>query len=141
VILLDTSVLSLVFRRRRGTGKEHPAVSLVRRLVAGDPPLVVPGIVVQELLSGLASDEQFTRLAKILDAFPTLLADRVDHVAAARIANACRRAGLVTSTTDCLIAALTVNRRAALLTLDDDFERIRRYCGLRLLDPNSGGPR
>jgi predicted nucleic acid-binding protein len=138
VILLDTSVLSFAFRRVREGDKEHPAVSLVRRLVVEDAPLVVPGVVVQELLSGLASDQQFARLAKILDSFPTLLADRSDHVAAARIANTCRRAGVPTSTTDCLIAALTVTRGAALLTLDKDFERLTRYCGLRLLDPTSG---
>lgn len=131
MILLDTSLLSLAFRRRPPS-HEPPAVTSFRRLVEADAPVAIPGIVLQELLSGLRTDAEVARLQTLLEGFPIILADRRDHVAAAGIANACRRHGVSVSTIDCLIAALTTGRNAALFTLDADFERMRRHCDLRL---------
>jgi len=55
VIVLDTSALSVVFRRSRPDETAVPAPALVlKRLIAEDVPMAVPGIVLQELLSGVA---------------------------------------------------------------------------------------
>jgi hypothetical protein len=132
MIVLDTSVLSLAFRRRSLPG-EVSEVRQLRRLVQEDAPLVVPGIVTQELLSGVRSDEEFQKLQRHLAGFSVLLAGAQDHVQAARIANACRRKGLVASAVDCLIAALTVSHAASLFTTDADFQQIARCCELQLL--------
>ena len=131
MILLDTSLLSLAFRRR-GPPHEPPAVTAFRRLVEADAPLAIPGIVLQEVLSGVRTDTEVGRLEALLEGFPVILADRSDHVAAAGIANACRRHGVSVSTVDCLIAALTTRRNATLFTLDADFARVRPHCDLRL---------
>ena len=131
MILLDTSVLSLAFRRRPSL-HEPPAVTSFRRLVRADAPVAIPGIVLQELVSGVKTDADVERLQTLLGGFPIILADRRDHVAAAGIANACRRHGVSVSTVDCLIAAQATVRRAALFTLDADFARMRPYCDLRL---------
>lgn len=131
MILLDTSLLSLAFRRRPSS-HEPPAVTSFRRLVEADAPVAIPGIVLQELLSGVRTDTEVARLHTLLDGFSVILADRRDHVAAAGIANACRRHGVSVSTVDCLIAAQTTGRDAALFTLDADFERMRPHCDLRL---------
>lgn len=131
MILLDTSLLSLAFRRRLAS-QEPPAVTSLRRLVEADAPVAIPGIVLQELLSGVRTDTEVTRLQRLVEGFPIILADRRDHVAAAGIANACRRHGLSVSTVDCLIAAQATGRKAALFTLDVDFERMRDHCNLRL---------
>jgi predicted nucleic acid-binding protein len=138
MILLDTSVLSLAFRRRRG-GEAEPQVAVtLRRLIDEDAPMGVPGIVLQELLSGVRGDTEFARLKAAMNGFPLVLARSADHVAAARIANACARKGVPTSTVDCLIAALAISRKAALYTLDRDFARMAPHCGLTLLEvPNS----
>jgi len=133
VILLGTSVLSLVFRRRRTREPEPRLVEVVRRMVREDVPLAVPGIVLQEVLSGVRTEAQFFRLRNLLEAFPILVAEQRDHVAAARIANACRRKGVTTSAVDCLISALATERDAPLLTLDEDFARIARHSDLKLL--------
>ena len=104
----------------------------LRRLVEVDAPVAIPGIVLQEFLSGVRTDAEVGRLQTLLEGFPIILADRRDHVAAAGIANACRRHGVGVSAIDCLIAAMTTGRNAALFTLDADFERMRRHCDLRL---------
>jgi len=128
VIVLDTSVLSVVLRR----DPPAPLTERFARLVEQDAPLSVPGVVLQEVLSGVRSELQFTRLQKALQAFPILLADKADHVQAAQISNACRRRGIATSNADCLIAALTIRCRGELWTLDTDFQRIVRLSALRL---------
>jgi hypothetical protein len=133
VILVDTSVLSLAFRRRVKTTPEPPFVQRFRRLVEEDQPVAVPGIVLQELLSGLHTANEFERLENLMEGFPLILAAREHHVAAARIANACRRSGITASTVDCLIAAIAIGTKSQLLTSDEDFERMAPYCGLRLL--------
>jgi predicted nucleic acid-binding protein len=131
VILVDTSVLSLAFRRRARPGPELPLVRAFRRLVEEDQPVAIPAIVLQELLSGVKTEHDFARL-DILDGFPIVPAARVHHVAAARISNACRQAGVSASAVDCLIAAMTVESKGKLLTADEDFSRIARHCDLQL---------
>lgn len=140
MILLDTSVLSLAFRRRSGGEAEPQVAATLRRLVAEDAPMGVPGIVLQELLSGVRTVQEFDRLKGIMDGFPLVIARREDHLTVARIANACARKGVPTSTVDCLIAALAISRKAALFTLDADFARMAPLCGLTLFKvPGSGG--
>ena len=76
MIVLDTSVLSAAFRRRRQSGAEARAVEALRRLLSADAPLAVPGIVLQELLAGVRTEEQFVRLRTLLEPFPLILAER-----------------------------------------------------------------
>jgi predicted nucleic acid-binding protein len=133
LIAVDTSVLSLALRRAsRGTQREHPAATYLRRAVEAGVPVVVPGVCLQEILSGVRDARQFERLATLMAPYAVLTAMRADHVEAARIANACRAAGVTASTVDALIAALAVQRGARLLTTDVDFQRIRSHCGLVL---------
>jgi predicted nucleic acid-binding protein len=91
VILLDTSVLSAAFRRRRRAGAEALAANALAGMIARDVPLAIPGIVLQELLRGVRDNAQFARLSRLVEPFPVVMAERRDHVTGARIANACRR--------------------------------------------------
>lgn len=131
MIVLDTSVLSPVFRRRSAAA-EPEVVDTFRRLVSSDQPLVMPGIVYQEMLTGVKSPAQHRLLSAALSGFPLVLAAREHHVRAAEIARSCRAAGVATSTIDCLIAAHALRRGWSLFSLDSDFERIARVTGLRL---------
>ena len=132
MIVLDTSILSLAFRRRGEKEGDSAPVTALRKLIADNVPAAVPGIVLQELLSGLQSREQFRKLRASMAGFPLLLATESHHVRAARINNACRRRGVACSTTDALIAAITVESGGTLLTTDADFHRIAPHCGLKL---------
>lgn len=129
MIVLDTSVLSHAFRRSQASSLV--AVKL-RKLIEDDESVSVPGIVLQELLSGIREPAQFAKLQKLMVGFPLLLANQRDHVAGARIANDCRRAGIATTTPDCLIAAQTIARGARLFTVDQDFIRMAKQSELRL---------
>jgi predicted nucleic acid-binding protein len=134
VILLDTSVVSAVLRRRkRGPGEEAIAKK-VAALLAGDEEVALPGIVFQEVLSGVAERAQQEKvLASVRESFPIALATEGDHLMAADLASQAARRGVALSTPDALIAAQAINRRAVLFTLDEDFEALARVARLKLL--------
>jgi predicted nucleic acid-binding protein len=135
VILLDTSVISAVLRRRRPGERELALAARVAGLLDGDAPVALPGIVFQELLSGIAERAQQERvLAAIRESFPVVLATEGDHLKAADLVTWAARKGLGLSTPDALIAAQTLNRRARLFTTDSDFGSLVGLAGLRLVD-------
>jgi len=134
VIVLDTSVLSAVLRRRRKGDVEEALAARVTSLLNSEEQVSVPGIVLQELLSGIAEQKQGERvLAAIRQSFPVVLATEGDHLKAADLTNLAARNGLALSTPDALIAAQAFNRRASLFTTDVDFPKVAALAGLRLL--------
>ncbi len=134
MIVVDTSVWSNAFRRRARHAPEEPSApaAVLRALIAEHQPVALPGIVLQELLSGVRSTNQFNQLRADLSLFPVVIAETDDHVEAARIVNACMRAGAAIASIDALIAALTMRVRGELLTCDRDFERIADHTALRV---------
>jgi len=122
MIFLDTPVLSA----------RPDEVILLEKMIADNEPLAIPGIVFQEFLSGLKEEVQFQKLQKLANSFPIILATQQDHLEAAKIANVCRRHGVATSATDCLIAAMAIVQKAQLFTLDQDFVYMARYCPIPL---------
>jgi predicted nucleic acid-binding protein len=136
VILLDTSVLSRVFRRRREGDAEQTARRAVEDLIAADRQLGLPGIVLQEVLSGVRDEGQFADLQqKLVAAFSIITADARDHIDAARLQNTCLAAGLSVSGPDCLIATLTMRGEHELFAMDADFDAIAKHAPLRLYEP------
>jgi predicted nucleic acid-binding protein len=133
VILFDTSVLSRVFRRKRPGPEERRLRAVFEDLTASDDPLGLPGIVLQEVLSGVRSHRQFSELSeKLLAAFTVLPAGIPDHVEAARLKNVCLAKGLHVSGVDCLIAACAITGTHVLCAVDEDFEAIAKHAPLRL---------
>jgi predicted nucleic acid-binding protein len=136
VILLDTSILSRVFRRRRPGPQERQRQAGFEALMESDASLGLPGIVLQEVLSGLPSEKAFRDLrAKLLGAFTILPASVDDHLEAARLKNLCMSKGANVSGIDCLIAATAITGGHELFAADQDFETIRRHTDLRLFEP------
>ena len=133
MILFDTSVLSRVFRRARLGPSEKALAAEVQDLLLGDRPLGLPGIVLQEVLSGIRSDQQFANLERrLVSAFTILSASARHHVEAARLRNKCLAAGLNVSGPDCLIAVLAIVGEHHLFARDDDFQAIARHAPLKL---------
>ncbi len=95
--------------------------------------MAVPGIVLQELLSGIAEQKQGERvLAAVRESFPVMLATEGDHLKAADLSNLAARKGVAVSTVDALIAAQALNRRASLFTKDGDFPPLAALAGRKL---------
>jgi predicted nucleic acid-binding protein len=134
VILLDTSILSRAFRRSRPGPEERRLRSTVERLLAGDAGLGLPGIVLQEVLSGVRSEKQFADLERrLVTGFTIVHPTTTDHVDAARLRNTCLARGLNASGPDCLIATLAIAGNHELLAVDDDFRAIAKHTNLKLL--------
>jgi predicted nucleic acid-binding protein len=132
MIVLDTSLLSHAYRRRRQRREKPPEVLHLEALIRADVDTAVPGIVLQELLAGVRTVEQLKRVESEVSQLPLLLADRATHIEAAQIANRCRSKGVAVEASDCLIAAQTILAGAELFTVDTDFERIAAHTELRL---------
>jgi predicted nucleic acid-binding protein len=133
VILFDTSVLSRVFRRKRPGAEERRLRGVFEDLMTSDVPLGMPGIVLQEVLSGIRSHRQFGDLTvKLLSAFAIVPEGIPEHVEAARVRNACLDKGINVSGVDCLIAACAITGSHELFAVDDDFEAIAKHAPLTL---------
>lgn len=134
MILVDTSVWSLVFRRRGSESNEPDEARIFRDLIQADEEIALPGIVLQEILSGIREKAQFERLEDVLAGFPVILATQKTHVEAARITNTCRTRGIAVSAVDCLIAAMAIEHNAQLFTSDRNFVYMADHCALRLFE-------
>ena len=135
-VLVDTSVWSLALRRR--PGRLSPAQERLRGELAElirEGRVEMPGLVRQELLSGIREERQFDRLRRELRAFADVRIETEDHEQAARISNTCRRRSVAGSAVDFLLCALAVRREWTLFTTDRDFSRYARLVGLRLHEP------
>ena len=138
MILLDTSVLSRVFRRRRPGSADARFQAVVEGLLRADIPIGVPSIVLQELLSGIRPEREFVDLhERLRSAFAIVHATVADHVEAARLRNVCLAKGLNLSGVDCLIAAVTIAGGHELFAVDGDFTELSRHSALRLFDPGA----
>jgi predicted nucleic acid-binding protein len=130
---VDTSVWSLALRRDTLDNSDH--VAALRHALADGQPVITTGLVLQELLQGFAGPKSRDQILKHFSALPLLMPDREDHIAAAALRNACRRAGVQAGTIDALIAQLCVRHDLPLLSRDADFEHIARHCPLEVWNP------
>lgn len=130
-IVADTSVWSNLLRRSADS-LDPQAEKLVAVIEQGQP-IVLIGVILQELLQGIRRASDFQKVRDHLEAFQLLHLDRDDFVEAAELRNRCASNGLNISTIDAQIAAACVRHDCALLTSDHDFDAVSRFCSLRLL--------
>ena len=90
------------------------------------------GPIRQEVLSGIRSEAQFTRLRRHLESFPDLPVITEDYVTAAEYYNLCRSKGIQGSNTDFLICAVANRNKFSVFTTDRDFELFSRHIGITL---------
>jgi predicted nucleic acid-binding protein len=126
LILVDSSVWIDFFSPQPGrAGKE------LRRMIADAEPFAIAGVVVAEILQGLTRDvaqiERYLTMWDILE--PAGFSTYRDAAAIFRLA---RSKGISLSTIDTLIAAIAIDHRAAVFTLDKDVSRIARLTNLPL---------
>ncbi len=126
MILVDTSVWIDFFSRSPGR-----AGAELRRMIDEVERFALCGVIVTEILQGLRRDvqriEHFLSLWELLEpgGFPT-------YRKAAAISRLARSRGISLTTIDTQIAAIAIEHRASLFTLDKDFSRIARMTELHL---------
>jgi hypothetical protein len=118
----------------------NPYVRAFRACIDGGHGAFLLGPVLQELLDGLRSAEQFARLLTALDPFPLVALQRTTYALAAQMRNECRRKGIQAGPTDFLIAAACVESGYPLLTADRDFELIAGVTELLLVPAGTPAP-
>jgi predicted nucleic acid-binding protein len=136
-LLVDTSVWSLALRRDAETSE--PEVDELRNALFGSEAIVTTGLVMQELLQGFSAPKAQARIVERFAALPLLQPDREDHIAAASLRNACRRAGVQIGTIDALLAQLCIRHDLTLLTTNRDFTHAARHCPLRVWPAKARG--
>ncbi|HEY6266880.1 MAG TPA: PIN domain nuclease [Candidatus Acidoferrum sp.] len=103
----------------------------LRRMISDAEPFALTGVVVTEILQGLTRDagrvEGYLSQWELLEprGFRT-------YREAAEIFRLGRAKGVSLTTVDVLIAAIALEQRASVFTLDKDFFRIARLTGLPL---------
>jgi predicted nucleic acid-binding protein len=129
-LLVDTSVWSLALRR--DAEANQPEVQCLKDALQGDDVVVITGLVLQELLQGFSGPKAKAQIIERFKALALIQPDRDDHVDAAALRNACRRAGVQIGTIDALLAQLCIRHQLTLLTTDKDFVFAARHCPLRV---------
>lgn len=134
MVLIDTSVWSLAFRRRRQdqlSPDERATIRVVHRLaITGEAKIIGP--IRQELLTGIREQSHFERLRDELRSFPDEPLSEFDFEMAAEFSNRCMRKGVAGSAEDLLICAVSAERAWSILTLDRDFARYATVVPIQL---------
>jgi predicted nucleic acid-binding protein len=126
LILVDSSVWIDFFGRYPGR-----AASELKQLIERAERLVLTGVVVAEVLQGLTRNvdqiEQYLSQWELLEP-----SGAGTYQEAARIYRTARASGLTLTTIDTIIAAIALEHRATLFTIDEDFSRLARITQLSL---------
>lgn len=132
-LFVDTSVWSLALRRDVNTAE--PAVDRLRQALLTGEGVFTTGLVMQELLQGFKGPKARDAIVERFGALPLVAPDRIDHIEAADLRNACRRNGIQVGTIDALLAQLCRRHDLAMLTTDRDFGLMTQHVDLRLWAP------
>ena len=127
-VLVDTNIWSLAFRRKTGTENLDKLKALIL-----SSQVVMIGPIRQELLSGIANDDDFDKLNSQMEAYDDFPILTQDYVMAARFYNICRRQGVQGSMVDFLICAVAVGNDMLIYTHDKDFESFSQHLPIKLL--------
>ncbi|MCH4248337.1 type II toxin-antitoxin system VapC family toxin [Acinetobacter populi] len=138
MILVDTSIWSLAFRKKQKTNTDMHIITELSELILNGKVVVI-GAIRQEILSGIRDELQFQKLKNKLSIFKDIDVITQDYECAAQFYNQCRRHGIQGSHIDFLICAIAVRQRLEVFTLDQDFKHYQSYIGdsLSIYEPKS----
>lgn len=134
ILLVDTSVWIDHF-----AGRHTPQTAIFKDAVREGADVALTQLILAEILQGVPSDAEFVKLRKVLFSFRMLQpASDETYVHAARLYRTGRKRGVtIRSLVDCLVAAIALEHRAAVLHRDRDYDRISEYVPLKTI---SGKP-
>jgi predicted nucleic acid-binding protein len=127
LISIDSTVWIAYFNGQKG-----PAADLLDQWLKEGREITIWPAVVTEVLCGFRSDRDFQAAKKIMLQIPIISHGSATYLQAARLFRSLRKKGITIGTTDVLIAQACIENRAALLTLDNDFQMIANHSALDL---------
>ena len=131
-VLVDTSVWSLAFRKKRPDSNDKKLIEYLSFLIRNRYAVMI-GPIRQEILSGISDEDKFRELKEALKAFPDFEITIEDYEQAAAYYNIlCRSNGIQGSHIDYLICSVAHNNDFLIFTLDKDFEQYRKYIDIEL---------
>jgi predicted nucleic acid-binding protein len=131
LILVDSSVwIDFLSSSPGWAGRE------LQRLIAGDEPVAITGIVVSEVLQGLTRGVD--RIEHFLSTRPLLEPQGFEtYRTAAALFRLARSRGVTVTTVDAVIAAIALENDLAVFSADHDFQYLAGLTHLRLHAPRS----
>lgn len=134
-VIVDTSIWSIALRRSKVdlNTLQTKQLQTLRELIS-ESRVRLLGVIRQELLAGIKQRDQFLRLRDQLRAFPDVPLDIEDYEYASEVTNTCRTRGIAGSPVDYLICAVSLRRKWAVFTSDNDFHHYAKCLPLKLLN-------
>ncbi len=128
MILVDTSVWIDFF-----AGHNFPHVAALEQFILDNEDLALCGIILTEILQGIADDTTYQRVRHDLNPLIMLSMPEAIFVRAADIYRKLRKQGFtIRKTNDCIIAATALEHHCQILHNDKDFLPIAKYYPLKI---------
>ena len=132
-VLVDTCIWSLALRREKQLDSNIDVIEFQELIKEVRVQIIGP--IRQEILSGVKKKSQFTKLKKILAAFPDLDLTSEDFELSADYFNFLRSKGIQGSNTNFLICAVSTRYNMPIFTTDKDFTFFKKYIPITLHAP------
>ena len=133
-LLIDTSIWSEALRRKDKSVNSSETV--LRKIIDNNDEIVVIGIILQEILSGISNPKLFAEIRNILNDFSYLEIVKDDYIYAAELRNKCKQKGITAGSFDFLIASVAIRNKLILVTYDSDFVNISKHTDLKIHNIN-----
>jgi len=129
VILVDTSVWIDFF-----AGRNLPHVDVLEQCILDNEDLALCGIILTEILQGIADDTTHRRVRRYLSPLIMLPMPETVFVRAADVYRKLRKQGItIRKSNDCIIAATALEHHCQLLHNDKDFSPIAKHFPLKII--------
>ncbi len=129
MILVDTSVWIDFFADRN-----LPHVDVLEQCILDNEDLALCGIILTEILQGIADDTTHRRVRRYLSPLIMLPMPETVFVRAADIYRKLRKKGItIRKSNDCIIAATALEHHCQLLHNDKDFSLVAEHFSLKII--------
>lgn len=128
-IIFDTSVWIQLIQH-----KKTSQALLLREYIADNHPLWITPTILQEILQGTKSQQEFERLKASLLSFRCLVLNPIDiAIESANLYRSLRQKGVtIRKANDCLIAAYAIHFKVEICHQDSDFDLIAEHSSLKI---------
>jgi len=128
MVLVDTTVWVDLF-----SGLATSQVTRLESLIARREDICLCGVILTEVLQGIRDDDEHAKTQTILSDLLYLPMTRETFLLAAHIYRSLRARGItIRNSIDCMIAAVCIGNKSALLHNDRDFDLISKHFDLRI---------